>query len=139
MDEERKHSRWEDFELVHIDDDLIILIVTKMMVQELDDQISFESFSSATDALDYFNKSKDNQRRWLILLDLNMPGMSGWDFLRELAKGDYEKRCTVVIASSSVDPRDTDRANADALVKDFISKPLYDNKIQNVIEKYGPA
>jgi len=62
----------------------------------------------------------------LILLDLNMPDFSGWDFLAQFAflAPFITKPVCIYILSSSVDPADKVRALAYPFVKDFFSKPL---------------
>lgn len=62
----------------------------------------------------------------VILLDVNMPSMSGLDFLAE-----YEamwtsgrRRAPVIMLTSSIDPEDRARATAHACVHDYLLKPL---------------
>ena len=55
-----------------------------------------------------------------------MPVIGGWDFLDEFMESYYEKfnSTKVVILSSSVDPRDKERAKNYPIVIDFFSKPI---------------
>lgn len=59
----------------------------------------------------------------LILLDVNMPGMDGFDFLDRHAQQALPP-VPVVMLSGSPDPADRSRALAHSFVLDFISKPL---------------
>lgn len=59
----------------------------------------------------------------LILLDVNMPGMDGFEFLDRHAQG-AAPPVPVVMLSASPDPADRARALAHAFVLDFLSKPL---------------
>ena len=62
----------------------------------------------------------------LILSDINMPGMSGWDFMEkynELSK-DIHDRAVVAMLTTSINPDDLHRAAKVPRVKEFISKPL---------------
>lgn len=56
----------------------------------------------------------------LILLDLNMPGMTGWEFL----DAHDDPQSVIVIVSTSSNPADHDRARAHPSVAGFCAKPL---------------
>jgi CheY-like chemotaxis protein len=59
-------------------------------------------------------------------LDINMPVMDGWEFLDEfnLLPKDALKECSVIMHTSSIDPRDIERAKTYSVVIDYITKPL---------------
>lgn len=62
----------------------------------------------------------------LILLDLNMPGVSGWEFLEmfDNLRAMVSKDIPVFILTSSIDPNDKQRSSEYNAVKGFYSKPL---------------
>jgi len=62
----------------------------------------------------------------LLFLDINMPELTGWDVLDKIKSLNAAQiqHITIYILSSSIDPADIIRANANPLVKGFISKPL---------------
>lgn len=62
----------------------------------------------------------------LILLDINMPVMNGWDFLDLYAglEALLPKKICIIMLSSTVDQADYDKANSYAQVSGFYSKPL---------------
>jgi CheY-like chemotaxis protein len=60
----------------------------------------------------------------LILLDLDMPVMDGWEFLDALARRPFAKQVGVFILTSSIHPDDREKAKRYAIVKGFFSKPL---------------
>jgi CheY-like chemotaxis protein len=64
----------------------------------------------------------------LILLDLNMPLMDGFEFLEQFERLPIQQEVAVCILSSSSHERDIDRAAA-FNVKGFISKPLTEEKV----------
>lgn len=71
----------------------------------------------------------------VILLDLNMPIMDGWQFLDELVKIPNAERIPIYIVSSSVDRRDIDKAKTYKIVNNYIIKPFSVAKIKDLIEE----
>ena len=59
----------------------------------------------------------------IILLDLNMPGISGFDFLEQIKAGDQSKNIPIVIVSAMTDDKSIKRAFALGAVE-FIKKPV---------------
>lgn len=76
----------------------------------------------------------------LILLDINMPGMNGWEFLEEYEKLDKEVRAKIVLVmlTSSVSPDDEARALNMNLIGGFRRKYLTEESIKEIIHSYFP-
>lgn len=74
----------------------------------------------------------------LIFLDINMPGMNGWDFLEEYDRLDKErqKRPIIIMLTTSENPDDVARAKGWAVVSDYKSKPLTEEIMKQIIAKY---
>ncbi|PLB17916.1 MAG: Two-component response regulator [Flavobacteriaceae bacterium FS1-H7996/R] len=72
----------------------------------------------------------------VILLDLNMPVMDGWEFLEEFIslKPKLEKKIPIYIVSSSNDPADIMKAKSISEVTDFIIKPVTEAKFVEMIQ-----
>lgn len=60
----------------------------------------------------------------LILLDLDMPVMDGWEFLDALSGLPLDKQVCVFVLTSSICPSDAQKAKRYPAVKGFFSKPL---------------
>lgn len=78
----------------------------------------------------------------LILLDLDMPVMDGWEFLDSLVLLPVAEQTCVFILTSSIHPDDRKKANRYSVVKGFLSKPLDDSSVawmQQVSQLVGQA
>ncbi|MEN2283062.1 response regulator [Algoriphagus sp. SE2] len=110
-----------------IDDDPISTFVTeKLISKNVNEPCQFYKYQNAEDALKDIYNVKPNY----LFLDLNMPDMSGWDFLERL---DITKnQSEIYILSSSVDERDIRKAKKYDFVKAFFSKPLIKKYIKSI-------
>ena len=84
------------------------------------------SFESGNAVLDYLRSAALEELPEVIFLDIIMPGMDGFQFLAEFEKLDasIQKKCKVVMLSSSDSFKDLNRANKNKLVRKFLNKPL---------------
>lgn len=114
--------------IVLIDDDPISTFVTeKLISKNLKVPHKFFKYQSASRALEEINNIDPNY----LFLDLNMPEMTGWDFLEEFRPKENVSP-QVYILSSSVDERDIVKANKYSMVKQYLSKPLVKKSIRNI-------
>lgn len=95
---------------------------------------------SAEEALEYLCKRKEtgNIRPDVIFLDINMPGMNGWEFIEEYRKLDEELQCgmVVVMLTTSENPDDVEKARIQGILADFKTKPLTKEMLDEVIGKF---
>ena len=82
--------------------------------------------------------------RVVLLLDINMPQMDGWEFLDKLNKILEQKkelisnRINIFVLSSSVDNKDIEKAQNYAYVTDYIIKPITKATISQIINGEKP-
>ena len=111
-----------------VDDDPIHQQIAKIMIDRQGISNAMRTFSDAQEVLNYLreHKQNDDQLPDVILLDLNMPVMDGWDFLEEYA-GFYDtlsRDISIYVLTSSIDENDRERVNAYSFVKGYLTKPL---------------
>lgn len=121
-----------------IDDDPIHQRIAQIMISKHNLFDEYLSYTEAQKALDFLqeNKSNDEILPDVILLDLNMPVVDGWDFLEtfESINKEFKKKIRVFIVSSSVDEKDVLRSKSYTGVRGFISKPLSPDIIRSIRE-----
>ncbi|SFZ93749.1 Response regulator receiver domain-containing protein [Flaviramulus basaltis] len=117
-----------------IDDDPIFVFGIKKMMQFANFCESFMIFKNGEEALNNLKAIIDSGKNIpdVILLDINMPVMDGWQFLDEFIKIESHKLITVYIVSSSIDPRDKDRVKNYENVSNFIVKPISIESLKNI-------
>ncbi|NGX84685.1 response regulator [Aequorivita sp. KMM 9714] len=95
---------------------------------------------SGQDALEYLKSELDGKypQPTLIFLDINMPGMNGWEFLEEYEKLTVSQQGEVVLTmlSNSIDERDKSRAKEFKSVHGFYNKPLNEDYLKTIIDTY---
>ena len=92
------------------------------------------------EALEYIKLKPNNEenRIDIIFLDINMPGMNGWEFLEEYNKLDKELQGSIIVVmlTTSDSPDDKAKAMKRGFASDFKTKPLTKEMMDEIIEKY---
>lgn len=83
-------------------------------------------------------QTTDNLPPAFVFLDLNMPVMSGWDFLVQFNQLDEKirNRYIIYIISSSVDPTEKQKAASEKNVKGYIPKPIPDEFLLGLEQEF---
>ena len=120
-----------------IDDDSIHQRIAQIMIEKHQLFNYYVSFMEAEKAVAFLKENKTNRDELpdVILLDLNMPVLDGWDFL-DLYEEFRHEIVTVIrifIVTSSVDEKDILRSKNYSSVTGFISKPLTPDIIRGTL------
>lgn len=112
-----------------IDDDRIYHFLLKNLFKQNGITINATFFNNGQEAMEAIKLTKNSEEDMpdLILLDVNMPIMNGWQFLEEYnkIKDSLIKTSTVYMISSSNDEVDINKAKSYGdIVKDYFLKPI---------------
>lgn len=125
-----------------VDDDSASNFLTERLLRKVNLANNIMVRSNGKEDLDYltlaYNKEDDEfPRPDLILLDLKMPLVDGWEFLEAYQALPEELRESVVIIMLTTSLRDQDRERAEStgLVKGYINKPLSADVLLPILEE----
>lgn len=111
-----------------IDDDPVNNLINRMLIQKIHPEVEINEFLNAKAALDKIQSSFTPD---LILLDINMPEMNGWDFIENFRKLDKDIKITIL--TSSIDYSDYKKSQKYKEVLNYVEKPLNRYKINKLL------
>lgn len=127
-------NRYKDIFVV--DDDKIYHFILKNLLRRNDISGTTSFYENGLDALEGLKtKIVTNDYPDLILLDINMPIMDGWQFLEEYRKlrETHDIPTKVYMVTSSVDVVDQDRARAfEAEIAKYYVKPINEQDLSRI-------
>lgn len=111
-----------------VDDNEIDNIINEKIIEanSFADQILV--FQTGQDALEYLREHQGDVESLpeIVFLDINMPIMDGFQFLTDFEEfaDEVRDKCKIIMLSSSISPKDIDRAASSRYVKKYLNKPL---------------
>ncbi|GGD19856.1 response regulator [Hyunsoonleella pacifica] len=124
-----------------IDDDSIYINLLKKIIQTKKLCSDLIIFNNGQQSINYFeDKLRDSEYNnipEIIFLDLNMPIMDGWEFLKKfkLIKNKLKKEVSLYVVSSSINPADISKAKSFPEVYDYLSKPVHIKDLEAIFSK----
>ncbi|MBS7788091.1 response regulator [Flavobacterium sp. CYK-55] len=126
-----------------VDDDSATNFINEITIRKAGIKSHIQICNSAQKALDFlscsgeFSHVSSPPQPGMILLDINMPGMSGWDFLEhyENIPNNQKAKMIVVMLTTSMNPDDRKRSEGNENIKSFIPKPLAQDHLIQIIEE----
>ena len=115
-----------DLVLLIDDDDAVNMLNTIILRKSglADNIVAVQSGEKGLEALSEF--LTENKWPGIIFVDINMPGICGWEFIERFKKDfvQFKEKCLICVLSSSLDPRDRENAKNSDMVDSYLSKPL---------------
>ena len=130
-----------------IDDDMATNFVSKMLVKKAGITDHIETVLNGKQALEYltntgkYEKTDGNfPQPMLILLDINMPVMDGWEFAEAFSKLDENQKgnTIIVMLTSSLNPDDKEKASKLPAISGFQNKVLTLEGLTSIMNTFFP-
>lgn len=120
-----------------IDDDNATNFFNKVMLEEWEVSETFHSFAYANKALAFILDNQENiqdNSSILILIDVNMPRMDGFQFLEEFSKLSTQltSKFAIIMMSSVPHPRQDEAVTAYDALKGFMVKPIELQQLEQI-------
>lgn len=125
-----------------IDDDKIYRYIVKKEIEISGVAENIFFFEDGEQAIQFFENLIANNDvvniPGLILVDINMPVMDGWEFIEKYValKPFLNKKIVLFLVSSSVNAADVDRAKSISAISDYVVKPVSRKNILHMVETY---
>ena len=126
--------------VILIDDDEPTNFLHRRVIERYGCAERIEVFQEAQRALDFLSTTENGSyvKPELIFLDINMPGMNGWEFLQAYERLSEEQRAEIVVLmlTTSLNPDDKAQAESFDEVSGFLSKPLTKELLKEILEQH---
>lgn len=123
-----------------IDDDAIYVYAIKRLISIRNFSENVLVFKNGKEAIDYLTNTPITEILYpnTILLDVRMPMMDGWGFLEAYSQLNFKgmDSVDVFMVSSSIDPRDLDKAGGFSIIKKYLFKPINLEDLQVIFSQH---
>lgn len=118
-----------------VDDEDLVNTINTLQFRKLGMEERVRSFTNPELALDDIRFSKNPEEKIIVFLDINMPEMTGFEFLEFMYLEEFPTTVEVVIVTASTNPEDREQAKAySKYVKGFITRPLRLEHIEHYLQ-----
>ncbi|WP_026956804.1 response regulator [Algoriphagus vanfongensis] len=131
-----------------VDDDDATNFINRKILSRLNIAQQIHVALNGKEAIEFLENQEGSQAEdaevvtpQLILLDINMPVMDGWEFMDAYHLLPQEKKAEVIVVmlSTSGNPDDIKRAQSNPEISGYNTKPLHPDLMLEIIEKHFPT
>lgn len=122
-----------NLKLLLVDDDEMVLYLHRMMLKISGFPVQPVCLKDGREALTYLAKDYQEGDYYLMLLDINMPVMNGWEFLDAIQNEPFGHRLAVIMVTSSIDAEDKLLASRFTEIIDYVEKPIDISYFKNLV------
>jgi response regulator RpfG family c-di-GMP phosphodiesterase len=125
------------YHFILIDDSNFDLFIYEKLIVKSKIANSIKAFNSARIALEYIISEEATIPETIVLLDLQLPGMNGFEFIEQFHKlpQTLKDKLKIFMLSSTIDTSDIEKARASPDIIDMLSKPLEISLLQQKLSQ----
>ena len=120
-----------------VDDDLVYRFAATKTIASTGLAEKIEECSDGLEALSYLKENMQQPQNLpdVIFLDINMPTMDGWEFLKafEPIISEFSKTMRIYMVTSSIDKHDIERSKQFVTVLDYLVKPIFKETFSRIL------
>jgi len=106
-----------------VEDDSIATFIIKKIITDYNNPPQISTFTNGKPALEVINNISIERLPDVILLDINMPIMDGWEFLEAIDKAKL-KTISIYMLTSSIDTTDIEKFKKTPQIRGYFTKPF---------------
>ncbi|MDG2433405.1 response regulator [Flavobacterium sp.] len=124
-------------QILIIDDDPIYRMIVSKTIERIDIEMQIEHCENGQCGLDLLKELSTTDKPIIVLLDINMPLVNGWDFLELIIQNKFYdiSALSIYIVSSSTDESDLIKAKKYNFLKGFVHKPIHKEELLVIFSK----
>ena len=121
-----------------VDDDATSNLICELNIRKLDVHAAINTFNDPEEALACIKDKcvPDDKMTCILFLDINMPGMSGWEFLDAFQNlcSKVREKFRIYVLTSSIEDFTEERMKY-SYVSGFLSKPIRAGKLETILRE----
>lgn len=121
-----------------MDDDVTSNLICELNIKKIEPEATVRAFNDAEEALSCIKEYclPDEDSLCILFLDINMPSMTGWEFLDAFSQVSpaIQKKFRIYVLTSSIEDFSKEKKEYPRVVG-FLSKPLLRGKLEDILEE----
>jgi CheY-like chemotaxis protein len=128
---------FDKLNFIIVDDSKLDCFITEKLIRNTGICADLKSFTEPLKGLEYIESDPASDLRTILIVDIYMPLMNGFEFIEAFEKlpGDIRQKYLVYMLSSSINENDMNRVANYKSVRCFLNKPLRIDLLLSLINK----